>query len=610
LEDKKMPVTCFPIAQGVPGGLSGAPNWYDDSASPPRPYDEDTDDPRWRGAFAHSFGSGTIEEVSFRGLNGTEASEERLYLSWLIKADPTGPADSQLYVGLGNSDAGAAIIVNIGMTTSSNRVASSDYSIDVHVRPAGASDYSASGVDPAWITAHTRVWVTYTPETTPSLSWAVEMVIPLNEELSPDPTHSVILDSADNFKMWYAAYLGFTPGDGDIIEYTWPGTPGIGTGYPLPADFVDVRAADSTSDPACTAEGISISRLNIGVKNVDGSDRASASRIQVDLSDPPTADEPDEQNLFFADPDFPAGTPTTEQEAVRAHFRLANWGSHVGDLTSTSWTTVPGGDAVSFDAGAGECRFVWPTPADLASGTPSRQLIDDLRTGVKTTHQCMLVELSSVHPSATFLINSVYRNMDFVTASKFARPAEISLRIPGAGSTPRDVYLYEHTYNMPAFIPPQEGEDEGPEEWDEAEPVERRRGRDHPARRAARMAARPAAFQRKRMRVEDLVRWVPTYAVLVYRDTGRTTTLFDGTPRRILQPQSSFGYFVGHEGNLYGWKHSIEGAQRIARRWYKLSVPENGARQIKTLIEADEAQGCLHALFALFQKLLTAIREG
>src|SRR5690606_38792714 len=146
-----------------------------------------------------------------------------------------------------------------------------------------------------------------------------------------------------------------------------------------------------------------------------------------------------------ADPDFPASMPVAEREAVRAHFRLANWGSHIGDLTSTSWSTLPGGDAVAYDDTVGECRFIWPTPADLGPSTPSTQLINDIRTGVKTQHQCMLVELSSVHPGgATFLRNSVYRNMDFEAASTFRREAEIALRLPNATSdSPRDVYLFE-----------------------------------------------------------------------------------------------------------------------------------------------------------------------
>jgi hypothetical protein len=589
-----MPTTCFPTAAGVPG-LSGAPNWYDNSGGAPRPFDDDTDDPRWRGAVAHSHGDGTIESISFRGLSFTEGGVKKLFLSWVVRVDPTGPADSQLYVGLGTGTADAAILVRIGIPTALATTAGTGYSTDVFIKPAGATAFNttaSAAADPAWIGSATRMWVNYTPSTTPTLDWAVQMLVPLTQELSPEATHSVVLPDGADFQMWYAAYLGLTP-VGDVIEVTWPGTPGIAAGFPAIGDFVDVRAASSASDPACTTEGISLSSLNVGTRNVDGTARPSASQIKVDLTSvPPTADDPDEQNMFFAIPDFPASLPVGEREAVRAHFRLANWGSAIGDPTSESWTTLPGGDAVAFTAANGECRFIWPTPADLGPGTPSTALINDIRTGVKTAHQCILVELSSVHAGgATFVNNSVYRNMNFVSASKFSQEAEIALRLPGATSaTPRDVFLYEKTFNMPAFIPPKERDD------GDDDVVVGRQG-------IAEMASFAAA-RGKQVGVEQIARYAPTYTVQVYHDTGRSTSLFDGTERRVLRAQTSFGYFVQHEGALYGWNHSIDGAEPIGTNWYRLSVPENGAKTVRTTIEADETPGCLAALIILVRALL------
>jgi hypothetical protein len=49
--------TCFPSAQGVPG-LDGAPNWFDNSSAAPRPFNDSTDDPRWRGALVELAGKG------------------------------------------------------------------------------------------------------------------------------------------------------------------------------------------------------------------------------------------------------------------------------------------------------------------------------------------------------------------------------------------------------------------------------------------------------------------------------------------------------------------------------------------------------------------------
>jgi hypothetical protein len=211
---------------------------------------------------------------------------------------------------------------------------------------------------------------------------------------------------------------------------------------------------------------------------------------------------------------------------------------------------------------------------------------------VKTAHQCILVELSSVHAGgATFVNNSVYRNMNFVSASKFSQEAEIALRLPGATSaTPRDVFLYEKTFNMPAFIPPKERDD------GDDDVVVGRQG-------IAEMASFAAA-RGKQVGVEQIARYAPTYTVQVYHDTGRSTSLFDGTERRVLRAQTSFGYFVQHEGALYGWNHSIDGAEPIGTNWYRLSVPENGAKTVRTTIEADETPGCLAALIILVRALL------
>ena len=605
-----MPTTCFPTAGGVPG-MSGAPNWYDNSGSPPREFSNDTDDPRWRGAMAHSHGDGTIESISFRGLSFTEGGTKKLFLSWVVRVDPTGPEDSQLYVGFGNGVASPGILVRIGIPTATSTTAGTSYSTDVFIKPAGTGTFNttaSAAADPAWIGDATRMWVNYTPSTNPTLDWAIQMLVPLTEELSPEPaSHSVILPDGADFNMWYATYLGLTPME-NVIEVTWPGTPNIGTGFPDIADFVDVRAAASINDPACTAAGISLSTLNVGTRNVDGTARPSSSQIQVDLTNvPPTADDPDEQNMFFADPDFPAGMPVGEQEAVRAHFRLANWGSAIGDPTSEAWTTLPGGDAVPFTSANGECRFIWPTPADLGPGTPSTELINDIRTGVKEDHQCMLVELSSVHPGgATFLNNSIYRNMNFESASVFSRSAEIALRLPGVTSaTPRDVFLFEKTFNMPAFIPPPEKPDDNGGDDDDDGPIIIEAHRQGTAELAA-----FAASRRKRYDVNQLARFAPTYTVQVYHDSGRTTTMIDGTERRILTAQTSFGYFVEHQGPLYGWKHGIEGAEKLADNWYRLSVPENGAKKIRTTIEADETPGCLAALVILLRALAKQLKQS
>lgn len=592
-----MPTFCFPVAQGVPAQPSG-PNWYDNSAAPPRPFNDSTEDPRWRGAFSHSFGDGSGQHVNFRGLNvteGVEGESRHVLLSWRVLVGPADPGGDTLFLGLSAGAAAPAMIVRVQIATSASTTAgtaaSGAYTAEVLVRPAGAgASWGAPVAAPAWVTARARAWINYPSVATPLLDWGVQLAIPMGVQLSPDPANSVILTDGSDFKMWYAVYLQTPvpgPGGAPVVEYSWPGTPGIAVDYPDPAAFVDARAAVSTADAACTAEGVSIAVMDVGTRNADGTARPSASRIQVDMTGNPPSVVAPHNNMFFARPTFPAGASNAQRQAIRARFRLANWGTHVGDLTPDSWSDVPGGEEVQFNLAESECRFIWPL-------APADPLLSRFRSGAIMSHQCMLVELSSVFPGGeTFLRSSVYRNMDFVDASRFTREAEVSVRgLAPVSPQPREVFLYVEARNMPLVVP-RDGDKDKPRlpAMDDAGQAE------HPdapylAKNVA--ALRTLSAQRRLTNLDpDYLRlYLPTYRVHSYHDTGRATALLGGGSRKILRPQSSFGYFVNHEGELYGWRHSLDGAQQISANFYRLGVPNNGTARITTTIVADESGGC------------------
>jgi len=586
-----MPTFCFPVAQGVPG-QPGAPNWYDNGAAPPRPFSDSTEDPRWRGAFSHSFGDGSGRHVDFRGLNVVEGASRHALLSWRVLVGPSDPGGDTLFLGLGASAAGPTMIARIQIATSTSTAAgtvgSGAYTAETLLRPAGGS-WGLPVAAPAWITSRARAWINYPSAATPLLDWGVQLAIPLGVQLSPDPAHSIVLNDGSDFRIWYAVYLGTPvpgPGGAPVVEYSWPGTPGIGLDYPDPAAFVDCRAAVSTADAACTAEGITIDVMDVGTRNADGTARPSASRIQVDMvGNPPSVAAP-HNNMFFARPTFPAGASNAQKTAIRARFRLANWGAHVGDLTPDSWSDVAGGEEVQFNLAQSECRFIWP----LVAADP---LLARFRSGAIMAHQCMLVELSSVLPGGeTFTRSSVYRNMDFVDASRFTREAEVSVRgLTPISSQPREVFLYVEARNMPLVAPPDEEKDRP--QFVMADADDQPQHPDAPDLIRSVPALRKLSSRTRLTRLDpDYLRlYLPTYRVHSYYDTGRSTSLLGGN-RKILRPQSSFGYFVNHEGKLYGWRHSLEGAQQVGPDFYRLGVPNNGATRIRTTIIADESGGC------------------
>ena len=595
-----MATSCFPSAVGVPGN-STPPDWLSGTAAP---FDGSPDDPRWVGSFTHSFGDGAGVQVFFRGLRNP--GNTNLLLSWIVKVDPlvTAGQDS-LFVGFGSAT--AAVMVRIALATATattfGTVAGGAYTPTVQLYSGG----SWSGIAaPVWIENGTRVWIDYgTPNPTP---WAVEMVVPIGVFLDPG-TNTVRIQPNTDFKMWYSAVLNTPAEGGAIIQYPWPGTVGLsGATFPAPSSFADARVSSILNDPACTQTGITLGVIDIGTKDVNGTPRADSSAIRFDQNGV-DATAPNHSNQFFAHPNFPPGTLDSRKQQVRARFRLANWGSQIGTLTSSSWKNIPGGDDVSCDTAqnGGECHFIWPTQTEINSDAATQNLLNLFRNGTTTRDQCMLVELSSVFNGEVFLNNSIRRNMDLVGASKFSREAEISIvGLQPIAAVPRDVYLYLETVNMPAQTTPD---------------FENRRKEGLAVLNPTRFSANEFV-QRSRPDVEELIKYLPTYRIHTYHDTGLRTTLLGGGSRRILSPQSSFGYFVHHDGNLVGWAARLNGAIRIAEDFYLLRIENNSTAKVTTLIQGvepgevvlpedpivkeppppKEKGGCLVAILKLFKR--------
>jgi MYXO-CTERM domain-containing protein len=79
----------------------------------------------------------------------------------------------------------------------------------------------------------------------------------------------------------------------------------------------------------------------------------------------------------------------------------------------------------------------------------------------------------------------------------------------------------------------------------------------------------------------------PTYEVHVYHDTGHER-MDAGHNRRVLEAQSTFGYFVQHEGDLSGWRHQLTGEgfvlEKIGPDFYRAKIPDHGKVQVHTTI--------------------------
>src|SRR5437763_2531040 len=57
----------------------------------------------------------------------------------------------------------------------------------------------------------------------------------------------------------------------------------------------------------------------------------------------------------------------------------------------------------------------------------------------------------------------------------------------------------------------------------------------------------------------------------------------------MLHVQPSFGYFLLHEGPLFGWDHRLEGAEQIAPNYYKIpAIPDGQSAKVTVSVEALE----------------------
>jgi hypothetical protein len=423
--------TCIPYAHGVPA-LWGPPNWWNESLSPPYYYNQ-TDDPRWRGAVSHTYGGGAGEEISFRALYDSQNS---LYLSWHIDADPSMDAGHDLLV-VGFSPGGGADDIVIKIIPFGDLIPKEGelYSgTTTYIRNQTTGDWDGLVSEPQWIQEFTRVWLT---NTTP-YSWAIQMKVPNSSNLDSG------VNIYNNFDMWFEVQVvvtNSTTGDNVKIPYKWPrNVPYIIGPIGFPAISTWGNFSLGVSGQECE-KGVSISRNNIGTLNTDSDGNPRPHQILINGT-----------NTFYAKPLNEIGE-TIFPNMLLARFRIANWGSQPNwnevDDPSQLWSSIGEGNEVpnwnSISNGTlGNIQFDW-----ILNDSEK----DPFLSGEKRMHQCMLVELSG--SNLTFVTDSVYRNMDFVHASTFDRDAEISVvGLAPIGEPERDVYLYVETKNMPDVIEP------------------------------------------------------------------------------------------------------------------------------------------------------------
>ena len=597
---------CFPSAGSVPGE-PGLPDWW--SVTPPA----GVDDPRWRGCLSvdHS-----ADQAQFRAMiQEVSATERYLVMSWEVKVDPgfAAPGDV-LYVGLYNQDVAVPAnskgnilkITRLASTTTANGAFGAAWTAAIKYSDAttagGWSDVtSITPPIPAWLSADGLLDATCDGGSPPTCNdWVIRLRVKLNPAGTTsatgasDPTAG--LPVGTSFNLFWDLQV---ESSGVIIHHKWPDGPA-----PLPI----VTDVDETTAPP------SYPALSVWGGAQFGATPPCLSGIAIDgsqidvVTNPPTASahfiSVTGTNTFHARPTNGTGNPQGVG-AIKARFRIADWGSAIGD--SPSWSTVPGcgaatqaGSTSVAQGGQWDLSCAWNgtgnlSPTEQCSFDPTDFSTCSPMPPPHYEHQCILVDLTAVTGPFLFSPASDYRNFDFVHASTFTRDARIAiLGLPSLGAPLRDVYVSVETKNMPAVVEGtggQAGGDGKAQGRDVLDPAVRKRLElpDGPIdeKTAARLQAMVTAGQ---LAFADVEKIMPTYLVHVWHDTGTK----NGAGAKIIEAQPSFGYFVSHDGALTGWQHQLVGQgvtltpMPSSHNFYRLSIAEGGSAVVTTTITAVE----------------------
>lgn len=292
---------------------------------------------------------------------------------------------------------------------------------------------------------------------------------------------------------------------------------------------------------------------------------------------------------------------------IEAEFYVANWGAQYASFDdSATWQKLFAGP-IPLQGKVSPGRYA----GEIGQGrieSPDKWVPKDAGLALAPSHQCMFVRLQSTKPGIDFTVDSVYRNMDLVTASVARRPATIDLgnRPLPKGRGKHEVYLLVRTQHMPdpARCAAAKGKLYGCAKGGRL--LRERRALSKAHRQAlkadfaagridldqAQVDALLEQKDRKGVKTEELP-FVVVYAMV---DTGHRVDLPGKPSTPVLQHFSEFGYYVEHEGDLEGWETLMHGAEPVpgTNNMFKLEIePKKVASVANTMrVLSKETKAC------------------
>jgi hypothetical protein len=644
--------------------LSGPPVWKGTAGS--TDFRPQLHDPRWSGAPVRLFsdsvtGVGALYNGQYRVL----VFGSTLYVSMQVIADANvDPSDAADAVYFGFTDGPAPATGGYLLAIRPNRTGAAVPApgAGVPTDPSLPIENVATDVNWYQTTDHTQAPPVYTPHlqnypswlsdvvtwnNSPGVAWAITFKVDLSVLGISGPQEFFFGERIGNgggttFKLGnsaLAATNGASIGGGTIV-------------LPEQNTWVDFQAPGT----ACTS-GVSLTYDHVGV----WSGGMLTNTVQACGGAATPCTPPDDTNTFRAELQNVPNTLGPTNHAVRAKFRIADWGSTIANWKLAPWKDIPGYPAGVFTDLTLPANFTWSfTAGGGGFGDAIIQYTCDVQGAdgycPKLTnpdgyhHQCMLVELGAgpETQTLTFQTAAVYRNMEFQGLSTLDRKARIDVKglqqlLGQAGD--RDVYLHVQTLNMPAhgkepiWLPskamalarryaehppallgqpvPDVGNEKKGTVGKVAAPAKAGapKAPSKPGDKAAQLAPAPkpseppapagqAAAQRfpnPKLSVFDvpvmtpsqaLESVYPTYKIYPYVDTGKTSTI-DGQVYKEVDPMVPFGYYLEHDGPLFGFSHLLEGVNglvvtQVTENLYKVRVANEGSVEVSTKVTAEE----------------------
>jgi hypothetical protein len=560
----------------VPG--FGYPNWWSSLPATAEPLINDPLDPRWSGAVKQLFSYGGSPHVTLRLGTSSDASGAGVDLQWMAWVDPaSGQASLEgVWVALSDGTDAGLLHFSLSQTPSGNADPKTLAGTRYWYKAVAANswnellDANSNPTAPTWATTTARQWLT-----PPSAAyvWAMAVRVPIVAGTFANPNSGLNLGATFSLAYELDASDGVTPTP-NAIAYAWP-----------------TQTYMSSDDPNATPDGgypITWGTVNQNVATTCAGVGIEPGDLSTDYPGDDHAFHRDADNTLHAKPHNSTGADVS---GIKATFRIADWGSQIGEFTAgdTPWKTLgtsPPGVIPGAGSMQGDLTFLWG--ADPYWHDPAQHL----------NHQCMYVELSSDGSSSVlFSPDSAWTNMHFGPASKFEEDARISIKgLPSLGAAPgRDVYLYFQTFNMNSLSPPRSlpppvpvtasDHGKGPGA-----------GRDEPA-----PATIGPLVPLPKLELDNFK--TPSYRVHVYHDTGRKFQTPDSQWHKVLEPQGDYGWFITHAGadTKTEWKvesklnpdatqrspGAATSIDKIRPDWWRLFIDNGGFLTLTSTVTAE-----------------------